>query len=188
MNLVCKAGVMAGWRMMLITGDKIKPEPLFKGFMLVELIFVLGIIVSITLFGFVALHKRFSQSLLKTSAQEMVSTLTWARRLAITKRKLHKVVFAVKRRQYWIEDEDGEPLDKVINLKEGIIFANPNLNKWGEEDGIVEGGFSDNCFVFYPQGTCEGGSIYLKAENQDSWYTVTLVPSTGKANLYEGKH
>lgn len=174
--------------MMSITGDKIKNGALFKGFLLVELIFVLGIIVSVTLFGFVALHERFSQSLLKTSAQEIASTLTWARRLAITKRKSHKVVFAVKRRQYWIENEDGEPVDKIVNLKKGIIFANPNLNKWGEEDGIVEGGFSDNCFLFYPQGTAEGGSIYLKAENQDSWYTITVVPSTGKVNVYEGKH
>jgi len=160
----------------------------WSGLSLIELIVAIGIISSIILLGSLYFKNHFSETILETSAQELASTLLWARRLAITKRKVHKVVFEPKRRRYWIENEDDGKVDRAIYLKKGVMPADPELGKWGEEDGIVEAGVPDNAFLFYPQGTAEGGSIYLKEEGSKKWYTITLVPTTGDVRIYQGKH
>ncbi|MBE0478575.1 prepilin-type N-terminal cleavage/methylation domain-containing protein [Candidatus Aerophobetes bacterium] len=159
-----------------------------SGFSLVELIVVIGIISSIVFAGSLYFQHHLSQTLLKTSAQELASTLMLARRLAITKRKVHKVVFEPQRRIYWIEDEDNIKVERTVHFKKGVGPANPRLGKWGEENGIVEGGLPDNALLFYPQGTAEGASIYLKEEGSGKWYTITVTPSTGAVKIYTGKH
>jgi len=188
MNLVQEKETMDTWRMILITGKLRLKSSSPQGFSLLELLVVLGIISSITLLSSLSFHRHFSETLLKTSAQEIASTLIWARRLAITKRQLHRVVFQTQRKKYWVEDNTGKQVEGVAYLKRGIIFADPELNKWGEENGLVESGILDDAFSFYPQGTAEGGSIYLREENGDNWYTVTVVPTTGKVRIYPGKH
>lgn len=167
--------------MISITGD-------CRGFSLIELIIVVGIISSVILLGSLYFHNHFPETLLKTSAQELASTLIWARRLAITKRKAHKVVFRPQRRTYWIENAEDKKVEKTVHLQEGVIPANPGLGKWGEENGIVESGTQDNVLLFYPQGTAEGGSVYLKEKEGKRWYTITVTPTTGAVNIYPGKH
>lgn len=175
---------MDTWRMISITG-KLRFS---RSFSLLELLVVLGIISSFTLVGSLFFHHYFSETLLKTSAQEIASTLIWARRLAITKRQLHRVVFQTEKKKYWIEDNTGKRVEGVAYLKRGIVFADPELNKWGEEDGLIESGILDHAFSFYPQGTAEAGSIYLREKNDDNWYTITVAPTTGKVRIYPGKH
>ena len=172
---------MGTLRMTSITGD-------YSGFSLIELIVVLGVISSITLVSSLYFQNHLSQTLLKASARELSSTLIWARRLAITKREIHKVVFSPQRQRYWIENVRADQVEGVNYLKQGIVFANPGLGKWGEVDGVIEGGILDNAFSFYPQGTAEGGSIYLQDEGKKNWYTVTITPTTGGITVYPGKH
>ena len=169
------------WKMILITGN-------FSGFSLIELIVAMGLISSIIFLGSLHFQSHLSQTLLKTSSQEVASTLRWARRLAITKRQPHKVVFQPQTGKYWIENAKGEKVEGVVCLKKRIKFANPELGKTGEEDGLVEAGIPDNAFSFYPQGTAEGGSIYLKDSEKGNWYTVTITPTTGGVTIYEEKH
>jgi Tfp pilus assembly protein FimT len=177
---------MDTWRMISITGKlRLRSSPSFS---LLELLVVLGIISSLTLLGSLFFYHHLSETLLKTSAQEIASTLIWARRLAITKRQSHRVVFQTEKKKYWIEDNRGKQVEGVAYLKRNIVFADPELNKWGEENGLIESGILDQAFSFYPQGTAEGGSIYLREKNGDNWYTITVVPTTGKVRVYPGKH
>ncbi len=45
-----------------------------------------------------------------------------------------------------------------------------------EEDGIVEfDNPDDSCFSFYPQGTGESGSIYLREKESERWHTIRLL-------------
>ena len=45
-----------------------------------------------------------------------------------------------------------------------------------EEDGIVEfDNPDDSGFSFYPQGTAESGSIYLREKESERWHTVTML-------------
>ncbi len=159
-----------------------------SGFSLLELIVVIGIILSVTVMSSLYFKNHFSGTLLKASAQEITSTLIWARRLAITKRKPHRVTFHPQKKKYWIEDIENMKVEGVNYLKEGINFANPELGKWGEKNGLVEAGIQDNAFFFYPQGTAEGGSIYLQDGGNKKWYTITITPSTGVVNIYPEKH
>lgn len=178
---------MITWKMILTTGrSNIKSS--FPGFSLLELVIVVGIVLSVTSLSSLLFKGHFAETVLKTSAQDIASTLNWARRLAITRRKLYKVVFRVKEKKFWIEDDFREMVGRPAYLHSGVIFANPGLHKWGEEDGLVEAGGGDSAFSFYPQGTAEGGSIYIKEENSNNWYTITIVPSTGRVNVYPGKH
>lgn len=149
---------------------------------------VIAIISSIMFLGSLYFKNHLSETLLQTSAQELASTLRWARRLAITKRKTHKVVFEPQKSKYWIEDVENRKVEGVGYLKKKIVTANPQLGKYGEENGIVEAGIPDNALLFYPQGTAEGCSIYLKEEKVDKWYTITVIPTTGVVNIYPEKH
>lgn len=158
------------------------------GFSLLELIVVVGIISCISFVGSISFHNHLSETILKTSAQDIASTLLWARRLAITKRGTYKVVFQPDKGKYWIEDSKGNKVEGVAHLRKEVVFDNPELGKWGEENGLVESGISDDAFSFYPQGTAEGGSIYLKNEKSGSWYTITILPTTGRVKIYQGKH
>ena len=167
--------------MILTTGNS-------SGFSLLELIVVIGIILSVTVTGSLYFKNHFSGTLLKASAQEITSTLIWARRLAITKREPHRVVFHPQKKKYWIEDMKEIKVEGVNYLKKRIIFANPELGKWGEKNGLVEAGVPDNAFSFYPQGTAEGGSIYLQDGENKKWYTITITPSTGVITIYPEKH
>lgn len=168
-------------RMILITGNR-------YGFSLLELIVVAGIISCIAAIGSISFHSHLSETILKTSAQDIESTLILARRLAITKREIYRVVFQPDKCKYWIQDSRGYRVEGVAYLGKGISFNNPKIGKLGEEDGIVEAGIPDDAFSFYPEGTAEGGSIYLKDKKSDSWYTITIIPTTGNVRIYQGKH
>ncbi|MBC7189272.1 hypothetical protein H5U35_03535 [Candidatus Aerophobetes bacterium] len=164
-----------------ITGD-------FKGLSLVELIVVVGVIFFVLSGTSLYFRGHLSKTRLKTSSQEIADTLRLTRRLAITGRKPYRTCFDVKKGKYWIENEEGERIQAPFYLKDNIVFANPQLDREGEEDGLVEGGIPDDSFSFYPQGTAEGGSIYIKDKAEEKWNTITITPSTGDVRIYENKH
>ena len=156
---------------------------------MIELMVVLGV-VSVVVFLFILSASSFlSRSRLKNSAEDIASTLRWARRLAITKRKEYRVVFDPARRKYWIEDEEGMVIEGKHSLLENVVFADPDLSKREEEDGIVEfDDPDDDRLSFFPQGTAETGSIYLKNEDSGRWYTITISSTTGYIRVYPEKH
>ncbi len=109
--------------------------------------------------------------------------------MAITKRKEYRVIFNPQRSRYWLEDKEGNITGERRSLQENIVFADPELNKMQEEDGIVEFDNPDDSGIsFYPQGTAESGSIYLKEKEGERWHTITITASTGYARIYPEKH
>lgn len=169
--------------------EKLKGYEKKCGHTLIELIIVLAVVSVIIAISVSSIGNFLSRSRLKNSAEDITSTLRWARRLAITKREVYRVVFNPKKRKYWVENEEGNVLEKKQSLEENIIFANPELYKEGEEDGIVEfNDPDDNSFSFYPQGTAEAGSIYLQGKGNREWYTITIASTTGYVKVYSEKH
>lgn len=159
------------------------------GFTLIELIIVLAIIGTVVSMSVPFVSSFLFRTNLESSAEDIVSTLRWARRLAITKRKEYRVIFNPQRGKYWLEDKEGNIEGERHSLEENIVFADPDLNKMQEEDGIVEFDHPDDSgFSFYPQGTAESGSIYLKEKERERWRTVTITASTGYARIYPEKH
>ena len=135
------------------------------GFTLIELIIVLAIIGTVISISVPFVSNFLFRANLESSAEDIVSTLRWARRLAITKRKEYMVIFDPQRGKYWLQDKEGNIEGERHSLQENIVFADPELNKMQEEDGIVEFDNPDDSGIsFYPQGTAESGSIYLRGK------------------------
>lgn len=159
------------------------------GFTLVELIVVIGIIGSLTVISTLSAQNFLSRTRLENSAEDVASTLRYARRLAITRKAEHKVVFDLRWDSYWIADKEGDVVEKGKKLAKNISFADPHLDKKGEQDGLVEFDiFDDDSISFYPQGAAETASIYLEDENSGQWYTITITGPTGYVRVYPEKH
>jgi len=163
--------------------------PSNTGLTLIELIVVLAIISAVVAFSVLSLKNFASERYLKTSARDLASTIKWARRLAITKRKPYRVVFSSSDDRYWVEDDESNKIGRSWQLKRGVHFSNPRLGKKGEEDGIVEFDHpEDGALSFYSRGTAETGSIYLQEEGKGRWYTLTVAGITGYVRIYPEKH
>ena len=148
------------------------------GYTLIELIIVLAIVGTVISVSVPFVSNFLFRTNLESSAEDIVSTLRWARRLAITKRKEYRVIFNPQRGKYWLEDKEGNITGERRSLQENIVFADPELDKMQEEDGIVEFDHPDDSgFSFYPQGTAESGSIYLKEKESERWHTITMLCS-----------
>jgi prepilin-type N-terminal cleavage/methylation domain-containing protein len=159
------------------------------GYTLIELIIVLAIVGTVVSMSIPFISDFLFRANLESSAEDIVSTLMWARRLAITKRGEYRVIFNPGKGKYWLEDKEGNIIGERRSLQENIVFANPELNKKEEEDGIVEFDHPDDSgFSFYPQGTAESGSIYLRGKESEKWHTITITASTGYARIYPEKH
>ena len=147
-----------------------------SGYTLIELIIVLAIVGTVVSISIPFVSDFLFRTHLESSAEDIVSTLRWARRLAITNRKEYRVVFNPQRGKYWLEDKEGNIIGERHSLQENIVFADPELNKMQEEDGIVEFDNPDDSGIsFYPQGTGESGSIYLKEKEGRKWHTITIT-------------
>ena len=148
------------------------------GFTLIELIIVLALVGTVVSISVPFVSNFLFRTHLESSAEDIVSTLRWARRLAITKRQVYRVIFNPQRGKYWLEDKEGNITGERRSLQENIVFADPELNKMQEEDGIVEFDNPDDSGIsFYPQGTAESGSIYLKQKESERWHTITMLCS-----------
>jgi type II secretory pathway pseudopilin PulG len=157
-----------------------------SGVSFIELIIVIAVIG--TALAGVSVHytHRVSKVRLDTAASELATTLRWARRLAITTRKLHRVAFSSGEGIYWIEDAQGTRVDRQYRLGRGIAFSHPTSSP-APEEGLIEGGSPDGAISFFPQGTSEGASVYLVDERRQVWRTLTIVPTTGMVRLYNQK-
>jgi len=159
------------------------------GFTLIELLIVLSIMCAVLSISTFSIGNFLFRNRLETSAEDLAATLRLARRLSITKRGEYKVVFNQKEGKYWIEDEKEQVVEEKHQLEKSVFFANPHLDKYGEEDGIVEfDEVDDSSFSFFSQGTAEVGSIYLENRDSKEWYTITISPTTGYVRVYSQKH
>lgn len=159
------------------------------GYTLIELIITLVMVGTIISVCLPFISDFLFKTRLDNSAEDIVSTLRWSRRLAITKREKCRVVFNSLKGKYWVEEKEGNIIGEKQSLQENVIFANPELGREGEEDGIVELDDPDNSsFSFYPQGTAEAGSIYLQEKSTQEWCTITITGSTGYVRIYPEKH
>lgn len=146
-----------------------------RAFTLIEMLIVLAIIAMIMVIS-VPFTASFGKGLsIKTTARAIAGVMRVARSNAVTFRKNYSLVFDVKKRQYWIEDEAGQLYEKKYNLPGPIGF----LVKNSEDSDPVT--FENDRVTFNPSGSVAGsdGSVTLTDKQGDS-RTIYVTGATGK--------
>ncbi len=105
------------------------------GFTLIELIIVLAIIGTVVSISVPLVSSFLFRTNLESSAEDIVSTLRWARRLAITRRKEYRVIFNTQRGKYWLEDKEGNIEGERHSLQENIVLPILSLIRCRKKTG-----------------------------------------------------
>ena len=115
---------------------------------------------------------------IKTYARAIIGAIEVAKSNAITLRKTHSVVFDVKKRQYWIEDESGQIYEKKYNLPGSVKFE---IKGSEESDPIT---FENDKITFNSSGSVQEarGSVSI-TDKQGDFRTITVIGPTGKIIL-----
>lgn len=163
-----------------------------SGFSLLELLLVIALMGLLAAFATPALFKSLTHLHLRTAAQKTVAIMRYAHNQAVTKSKPFWMVFdkeenlialldqpfAAKKSQDPEKESPGQlpnPMS-VYSYPEDVIIE--KLMVEGEE---ISG--SQGVFIFYPNGSCNGGEIFLQANNSPRFYEITLHPITGIAKI-----
>ncbi|MBI5182569.1 MAG: prepilin-type N-terminal cleavage/methylation domain-containing protein [Nitrospirae bacterium] len=159
-----------------------------RGFTLIELIVVIALI-GIFLFFAVPKFGDLSESDLKRNIRHIIGTVSYLRDEAVMGKRNLRLNYNIAMGEYWateIIEGDGQSEAKKFES----IFINKN-RLYGNtrfKDIIVPEHSSsiDEFFTnFYSGGWVEKTIIHLR-EGEDRYYTLIVMPLTGKVKVYEG--
>lgn len=179
------------------------------GFSMMEIMLVLIIISILTTLSMPALQGFAASRRLKTSAQAIADTLTFAREMAITERHTHLVVFDITNNSYWLASSETFDVQNPLTsagrnaaapttsgeqtvvsrtsgvmgipqqLSEGITITNMVTNYSGATQQINTGA----AFVYFtPSSTSENTIIYLQ-NLRENVVAITVEGVTGRASI-----
>ena len=129
-----------------------------KGFTLIELVLVMGLITIVTTGVLVSMRDNSYRTLYNASLT-LQSDLRYAQRRAITEGRRHGILFEPTQNRYHIILTNPTENIRTVNLPSGVIFQD-----------IVGG----SVVTFLPRGTSSGG------------FTITLANSNYRQNLTVG--
>lgn len=123
----------------------------------------------------------------RSAAQEIVSTLSAARSMAINQNGYFRVGFNMDTGSIWVDE-----VDSYGRLSQPQVIHPHFIN---EQVKIVAIKVEDNFFLngigyiqFYPTATAQNSTIYLRKSNapdvDENYYTIKIFPGTGKAKIY----
>ena len=181
------------------------------GFSMMEIMLVLVIISVLTTISLPALRGFAASRRLKTSAQAIVDTLTFARSIAITERTTHLVVFDLTGNRYWLTSSETFDVQNPIasvgrttnvtpvqgqpavisrtsgimgipkSLSEGISISSMVTNNNGTMQQVITG---DAFIYFTPTSTSENTIMYLQ-NLRENVVAITVEGVTGRASIQE---
>ncbi len=181
------------------------------GFSLMEIMVVLAIIAVLSSISMPALRGFAAMRRLKTSAQAIVDTLSFARDMAITERNTHLVVFDIDGNRYWLASSEtfdiqnpvasagrtiesaqanGQQVmvartDGVMGiprpLNTGVSIASLVTTQNGVNQQIVTG---VDYVYFTPTATSVETVVYLRNANDDI-IAINVEAATGRSSLQE---
>ncbi len=156
------ARVMAKRQMILPTGDVrssyVSGARRVTAFTMVEVLVVMALVMLILGMSVPAMRQFGAHARLQGAAKTVTAMCLAAREYAITRRQLFTVYFEVETNppRVWIQDADGQPVDRPYELPPGVKFGHP-------DDPELTVTFRDSRVVFRPIGDLEGsgGEIWI---------------------------
>lgn len=182
-----------------------------SGFSMMEILLVIIIISILTTISMPALRGFAASRRLKTAAQKIVDTFTFARDMAVTERHTHLVVFDLTRNRYWLASSEtfntqnpmasagrttntpntnnqqvpvsrtGGVLGVRQTLTEGISIPSMTTTYSGATQEVTTGAG----FVYFtPTSTSQDTVIYLQ-NLREQGIAITVEGVTGRASIQE---
>ncbi|MEJ2692148.1 MAG: GspH/FimT family pseudopilin [Candidatus Thiodiazotropha sp.] len=144
------------------------------GFTLIELLLVLSISALLLAMTPALLHKAFPVLKLKAAARDLVQEMRYVQNAAIINGQRAQIRFDLERGEYSSELVNG---GEVRALPGGLSLSRESA----PGGSAVEP--SDTRFLFYPDGSANGGALYLANERQRLRIQVDWL--TGRIQLDE---
>ncbi len=182
-----------------------------SGFSMMEIMLVLVIISILTTISMPALQGFAASRRLKSAAQKIVDTFTYARDMAITERHTHLVVFDLTGNRYWLASSEtfntqnplasagrrantpntnnqqapvsrtGGVMGVTQSLTEGVSIPSMTTTFSGTTQEVMTGAG----FVYFtPTSTSQDTVIYLQNLREQA-VAITVEGVTGRASIQE---
>jgi len=161
------------------------------GFSLVEMLVVIALMGILTALIAPGFYKKLPGVRLKTATKKTVAVIRYARNQAVSRKKPFWLVIDKKKNQLTLSDKplkhpDGfteeaasdSPAPKVYVYPEGVMIGKLVVGDKEVKD-------SEGAFIFYPNGSCNGGEILLGID-QDRVYNITIDFLTATATIENG--
>lgn len=181
------------------------------GFSLMEIMVVLAIIAVLSSISMPALRGFAATRRLKTSAEAIVDTLTFARDMAITERNTHLVVFDMDANRYWLASSETFDIQNpaasarrtietapvngqqmMVSRTDGVMGIPKPLNRGVSiasfvttHNGVNQQIIAGVDYVYFtPTATSVDTVLYLRNLNDDA-IAITVEAGTGRARVEE---
>jgi len=152
------------------------PHSAFKGFTLVELLVVLGIIGLVAAMSVPAFNRFVMQTRLKTATREIVGLLSLARSLAIGSRSARTVVVDLERGEAFIEESMQQGDARMVRFSSSVTISGEAPGQEGQPTDSVR-------FTFKPSGALTGASTALILSSGSRTQTVSVSAATGAIHI-----
>jgi prepilin-type N-terminal cleavage/methylation domain-containing protein len=158
-----------------------------KAYSLLEIIVVLVILAVFSTFAVISYSTYREHARINNSAQEILSSLSTARTLAINQNSYYEVVIDITGRQFWINEVDS--LRRVVRPK---VISPKTLNDFINITDVKRNGVSrfagESHILVRPNSTSDQASIHLIREQdnpaiEENYYTVKVYASTAQSQI-----
>jgi len=162
-----------------------------RGFSLIELIVVVGLLGLIVLVGMPALDDWLERYRVRTAAQNLAANMQLQRMRAVSRNRQHRITFNAVDSQYTLFESDGgggwtqlEPLPNT--LPQGVTFS----STLGDPIQLAFGGNPDIA-IFHPDGSvndrlAQDNPVFLTNIRGEA-FRVVINQVTGRVQVLEGE-
>ncbi len=157
-----------------------------RGFTILELIIVAGIVLALTLFGLNKAYKK-TPYVIKSESRKLAGLIQYLYNTAMITNKTYRLAIDLNNETHWVEFKDmagwqlaTESLLRKKKLANEIQFKDVYLTylKEKKENGMVY-------IHFFPHGYVEAGTIHL-IDKQGVNYSLEIKPLTGSTQVHVG--
>ncbi len=162
-----------------------------RGFSLIELIVVVGLLGLIVLVGMPALDDWLERYRVRSAAQNLAANMQLLRMRAVSRNRQHRITFSAANSQYTLFESDGgggwtqlEPLPNT--LPQGVTFS----STLGDPIQLAFGGNPDIA-IFHPDGSvndrlAQDNPVFLTNIRGEA-FRVIINQVTGRVRVLEGE-